>query len=307
VADMNRAAEAMLGLSFDRARGQPAADLLPAAAGVGRLLAGDRTPLEFTVGVDDTVRHYTAQATPLYDGRGRLHGRLLLLRDVTDQQRAEAQLLEQQRALATLQERERLARELHDSAGQVLAYVSLQAQSIRKSVHDGDTAAAEAQLAQLAAAAQGAHVDVRESILSLKAASAEDQPFAVVLSRYLDTYAARYDLHIELAVADGLADPFPPETSVQVLRVVQEALTNAHKHGQAHHIGVTVGRKNGGARVVVADDGQGFDPGAVGDGHYGLAIMRERMAQVGGRLAIESRPGMGTRVALEAPLIHGDN
>ena len=307
VADMNRAAEAMLGLALDRARGQPAAGLLPPAVDLGRLLGGDRTPLEFTVGAGDAARHTTAQATPLYDGRGRLHGCLLLLRDVTEQRRAEVQLLEQQRALATLQERERLARELHDSAGQVLAYVSLQAEAIRSSVRNGDTAAADAQLAQLAAAAQGAHADVRESILSLKTASIEDQPFAVALARYLDTYAARYDLRIELAVADGLADPFAPETSVQVLRVVQEALSNARKHGQAHHIGVTVGRQNGSARVVVVDDGQGFDPAAVGDGHYGLAIMRERMAQVGGRLAIESQPGTGTRVALEAPLIHGDN
>ncbi|MBP8949555.1 MAG: ATP-binding protein, partial [Candidatus Promineofilum sp.] len=194
-----------------------------------------------------------------------------------------------------------------DSAGQVLAYVSLQAQAIRQSVRDGKTAAAEAQLIQLAAAAQGAHVDVRESILSLKAVAAEDQPFAAALTRYLDTYAARYDLPIKLTVADGLDNPFAPEASAQVLRVVQEALTNARKHGQAHHVGVTVGRANGSARVVITDDGQGFDPGAVGDGHYGLAIMHERMAQVGGRLAIESQPGAGTRVALEAPLIHRGN
>ena len=233
VADMNRAAAAMLGTTLDRARGQPVAGLLPVAIDLRCLTAAKVTPLEFTIGGGDSARHTTAQATPLYDGRGRLHGCLLLLRDVTEQRRAEAQLLAQQRALATLQERERLARELHDSAGQVLAYASLQAEAIRKRVRDGDMAAADAQLAQLAAAAQGAHVDVRESILSLKAASAEGQPFATALARYLDTYAVRYDLHIELAVADGLADPFAPETSVQVLRVVQEALTNARKHGHA--------------------------------------------------------------------------
>ena len=307
VADMNRAAELMLGASLDRSRGRPAADLLPAGVDLGQPRDPKARPVDFTISSDDSARHTIAQVSPLYDGRGRLHGRLLLLRDVTEQRRAEAQLLAQQRALATLQERERLARELHDSAGQVLAYVSLQAQAIRQSVRDGNTAVADAQLAQLATAAQGAHVDVRESILSLKAVAAEDQPFAAALTRYLDTYAARYDLPIKLTVADGLDNPFAPEASAQVLRVVQEALTNARKHGQAHHVGVTVGRANGSARVVITDDGQGFDPGAVGDGHYGLAIMHERMAQVGGRLAIESQPGAGTRVALEAPLIHRGN
>ncbi len=302
VADMNRAAEVMLGAGLERARGQPVAGLLPVAMNLSCLMAEKATPLEFTIGAGDTARYTSAQATPLYDGRGRLHGRLLLLRDVTEQRRAEAQLLAQQRAMATLQERERLARELHDSAGQILAYVGLQAEAIGKHVRDGDTAAADAELRQLAAAARGAHVDVRESILSLKTATAENQSFAATLGRYLDTYATRYDLHIDLAVADGLDDPFAPETSVQVLRVVQEALTNARKHGEAHHVGVTVGRENGGARVVVADDGHGFDAAAVGEGHYGLAIMRERMAQVGGRLVIESRPGAGTRVVLDAPL-----
>lgn len=306
VADMNRAAEAMLGASLDRARGQPAAGSLPAALAWGRLLEGDGSPLEFTLGADDAARHYTVQATPLCDGRGRLHGRLLLLRDVTDQRQAEAQLLAQQRALATLQERERLARELHDSAGQVLAYVSLQAEAIRKRVRDGDVAAADAQLAQLAAAAQGAHADVRESILSLKAAPDTRRPFAAALRGYLDTYAEQYGLSIELTVAAGLDDPFTPEAGVQVLRVIQEALTNARQHGHARRVNVSVGRENGGARILVADDGCGFDPGAAGDGHYGLAIMRERMAQVGGRLAVDSRPGAGARVALDAPITHGE-
>jgi len=303
VADLNRTAMTMLAADADRDRGQPAADLLPAGVDLARLLE-DGQPMDFSRGDGNAARHYTAEVTPLRDGRGRLHGRLLLLRDVTDQRRAEAQLLAQQRALATLQERERLARELHDSAGQILAYVGLQAEAIRKYVRDGNTAAADAQLAQLAAAARGAHVDVRESILSLKTATAENQPFAAVLGHYLDTYATRYNVHIDLAVADGLDDPFAPETSVQVLRVVQEALTNARKHGHAGQVYVSLGRQNGAARLVVADDGRGFNTTAVGEGHYGLAIMRERMAQVGGRLAIESRPGAGTRVVLDAPLMY---
>jgi len=302
IADLNRAAELILGVNTRRARGQSAADLLPSAA----LPAGGVVQQEATLvtGPDNDRRYFTVQSSPLRDRRGLLHGRLLLLHDVTEQRLAAAQLLEQQRAWATLRERERLANELHDSAGQVLAYVSLQAQAIRKRVLDGDTAAAAAQLTQLADAAQGAHVDVREAILSLKAASAERRPFADTLSRYLATYADHYGVAIDLQVADGLGDPFAPEAGVQVLRVIQEALTNARKHGQAQHVAVEVGRENGDARVIVADDGRGFDATAPGDDHFGLAIMRERMAQIGGRLLIDSQPGRGTRVVLHAPIAH---
>ena len=83
-------------------------------------------------------------------------------------------MLEQQRVVATLQERERLARELHDSVGQVLGYLSLQAQTARKRLQDGDGEKAESLLGRLTDVAQHAHADVRESILALKAASSED-------------------------------------------------------------------------------------------------------------------------------------
>lgn len=297
IADLNRAAELILGVRTHHARGRAAADFLPPEARPVEGVA--ESEATFTIGPER--RHFTVQASPLRDRRGLLHGRLLLLHDVTDQRRAAAQLLAQQRAWATLRERERLANELHDSVGQELAYVSLQAQAIRQRMLDGDLAAAAALLTQLADAAQGAHVDVREAILSLKAASAE-RPFADILSRYLATYADHYGVRIDLRLADGLGDPFAPETGVQVLRVIQEALTNARKHGQARCVTIAVEHNDGDARVLVADDGRGFDAAAPGDGHFGLAIMRERMAQIGGRLLIDSQPGQGTRVVLHAPI-----
>jgi signal transduction histidine kinase len=96
-----------------------------------------------------------------------------------------------------------------------------------------------------------------------------------------------------------------------MLRVIQEALTNARKHGGAHRVRVTLEQEKGEAVIVVEDDGAGFDPNgfdagklATGhaDDHYGLAFMADRMAEIGGRLTIESEPGAGTRVVLHAPI-----
>ncbi len=108
-------------------------------------------------------------------------------------------------------------------------------------------------------------------------------------------------------MADDLDDnAFAPDTTAQLLRVITEALTNARRHGGASRVSVRVARTGDVARVTVADDGRGFDEGAPAnagvDAHFGLAFMHERMAQVGGGLAIDSRPGAGTRVTLTAPL-----
>ncbi len=244
------------------------------------------------------------QTSPLRDWRGLDMGRLLLLHDVTAQNRAQAQLLAQQRVLATLQERERLARELHDSAAQMLSYTSIQAQAIQKHVHDGNLATAEAQLARLAEVASAAHTDVRESILGLTASGGAAPQFLSSLDQYLAAYKANYGIATELAVADDLGeDDFAPAATVQLLRVIAEALTNARKHAHAGRVCVDVARADGMARITIADDGRGFDIGMAGAlEHYGLAFMRERMAQVGDRLAIDSRPGAGTWVVLDVPL-----
>lgn len=86
------------------------------------------------------------------------------------------------------------------------------------------------------------------------------------------------------------------------MRVVQEALANAHRHGRARAVSVALTRHNGRARLTISDDGRGFDAAASpDDGHFGLAIMRERATQVGGSLSIDSHPGVGTRIVVDVP------
>jgi signal transduction histidine kinase len=304
VIDMNPAAERAIQLPLDRAKGRLVGDLLPAHAdGIGR---GAALQTELSLGAPPQRREYTLEVSPLKDWRGVDVGSLLLLHDVTEQKRAQAQIVAQQRALATLQERERLARELHDGAGQMFGYVSLQAQAINKLLGDGHLAAAEGQLARLADVASAAHTDLRESILSLKAGAGPSPGFLAALRQYLAAYQNNYGIAVDLSVDGTLGDDdFAPDTTAQLLRVITEALTNARRHGQASHVAVSLARVESMAHVTIADDGRGFDTGEHGNGagdHFGLAFMRERMAQVGGSLDIDSRPGAGTCVTLDVPL-----
>ncbi len=247
--------------------------------------------------------------SPLEDRHGRELGRLLLLHDVTEERAAQGRLLEQERALAVLREREHLARELHDTVGQVLGYVSMQAQTAGKKVADGDVEAAALLLARLTDVAQHAHADVRESILALSAAPSGGWSFLPALRRYLDEVRADYAVQTELCAPPDMADdPVEPEVAVQVLRVVQEAVTNVRRHAGGSAVRVTVAQDDGTLRVTVADDGRGFTLAPADDGrngHFGLAFMRERMQEVGGSVDIVSQPGRGTSVSLAVGVASG--
>lgn len=307
IVDANSAAQDTLGAPASRLRGRAATDFLPAVL----LPATDVTETtssrsELSLGEGPSLRHYTLGVTPLKDRQERDLGHLLLLQDVTDEKTAQVRLLEQERLVATLVERERLARELHDGIGQVFGFLSLQAQSVRDRLRAGDEEKVDAMLSRLVEVAQDAHADVRASILDLRTGSARRPSFIPTLDRYLRDFSKDHGIYTEMQVGEGVDEKMlEADIAAQVLRVVQEALTNARRHGGAKSVSVHVHREDSKARIVVEDDGSGFDPGAVktgGNGHFGLSFMRERMTQINGEVEIVSRPGTGTRVILEIPV-----
>lgn len=305
-AGLNPAAEIMLGLRRVEAIGKrwqelaPAGPPLPAATAT---VAGEATALpEITLGGD--ARQYAGLLSALHDFRGLLMGYLLMLNDVTEQRRAQGQIVEQQRSLAALHEREHLARELHDSIGQVLGYASLQVETAGLLVDAGKYDAATAQLTRLAAVLQDAHADVRAQILDLRTTPSLQRPFFSVVRDYLDGYTSNYHIGTELAIDAALGEAtMTPEEQVQLFRILQEALSNTRKHADARRVRVTFAAGNGCLHMYIEDDGRGFAPDAAPDGgnHFGLQFMRERAAEIGGSLAATTAPGGGTRVAVAVP------
>ena len=241
----------------------------------------------------------------LQDHRGSPLAILALLHDITGQKRAQAEIVEQQRLVAILSERQQLARELHDGVAQVLSYAGLQARAIQKWIDLGDLAAAQEQARRLARVADDAHADIRASIRDLKLGSAPGWSLLSALERQVASFAENTGIAADLVVPPGLTqDPCRTDAGMQVLRVIQEALTNVRKHSGATSVRVSLDCSDGLVQITVVDNGRGFDTAAGGsdlEGHLGLGSMRERMIQIGGTVDIRSQPGAGTQVVLAIP------
>lgn len=307
VVDLNPAAERILDAPGGRARGLAAGDLLPAlgdaAAWPGGAGAG---PTELHLGEGSAARTYALQLNTLRHRDDFRLGYLVVLRDVTERKQEEARKIEHQRALATLRERDRLARELHDSLGQVLGFAKLQAHAARELLARGEAAQADALLARLGAIAQDAHTDIREFLLGARAGGAAELDFLPALEEYVRRFQATTDIATTLDAA-----PLPPGRTLepmagtQLLRILQEALTNVRKHARARSVRVALAVSDGHLDATVQDDGDGFDPARLGTAEettFGLRFMRERAGEVGGTVHVDSVPGGGTRVAVTVPL-----
>jgi len=314
VVSVNPAAEKILTRPAAQLRGRTWPEILPAPVNAPDQVQGISSsptepgmpgPAEIVIGADADALCYEVDFSPLTDQHDTVVGYLLLLHDISAQRRAQTQLLKQQQVLAVIRERERLARELHDSLGQVLAFVNAQGQTARLLLARGEVGAADVLVARLVDVAREADTDIRESILGLRAPLAH-QSFFPTLSAYLDQYQQRYGIRTQLSKPPGLADgALDPLVELQLLRIIQEALTNARKHAHASSVGIAFVVQDGQAQVTLQDDGRGFDPHeALGDsaGRIGLRVMRERAEEVGGNLDLHSQPGQGTRVVVTVPL-----
>ncbi|XUX00028.1 MAG: histidine kinase N-terminal 7TM domain-containing protein [Dehalogenimonas sp.] len=260
---------------------------------------------DISLGSGPGIRHFNLSLAPLSDRRGTLVGQTLFLRDITQEKLARAELIEQQKVTAMLEERERLARELHDGVAQVVGYMGMQAQAVRKLVSEANFKKADSILGRLIDVAKDAHADIRESILNLRSNPTQDWSFIPVVKQYLQNFQANYGIRADLCLIEPEEKiSIKPIAGVQLLRVIQEALTNSRKHGNAQNIKVTIQATDHRYLINVADDGCGFDIKHLeqqSGNHLGLVLMRERMKVIKGAMAIDSMPGNGTVVKLELP------
>jgi signal transduction histidine kinase len=228
---------------------------------------------------------------------------LVALSDLASIALTGARARETERHGAIVAERERIAREMHDSLAQVLGVTHLRLRQLgaRPDVAIVEPAAVE--IADLAGLVEEAYCDVREAILGLREASRVGRTLVESIAAYLARYAkqAGLDARLENDLGDDLV--LSPRVEVQLIRVIQEALTNVRKHGGATRVVVRLVECDDGVQIVVEDDGRGFDIGGtlLGRDGFGLHTMRERMSLVGGTLSIESAPGRGTRIIADVP------
>jgi len=213
-----------------------------------------------------------------------------------------ARLYERVQGMAALEERDRIGRELHDGLAQVLGYLHLKSTAIEDLLFSGRVAEAQAQLRDLREVAREAYGGVRESILGLRTTITPSAGLIPALTEYLHKFSRQSGISARLVMGDDVELEFAPVAEIQLLRTIQEALTNIRKHSQASRAWVRFEADGEQAVISIEDDGRGFDPSRIGqDGreHFGLQTMRERVESVGGTLHISTQPGQGVRVIVQ--------
>ena len=248
-------------------------------------------------------------AAPIRGSGGQIVGAVFVFDEVTERVRAEEGLQESagrlqhlSRRLLSVQEEERrhLSRELHDEFGQLLASITLHLQAAKSSAGSVALPSLDESIALL----QGAGAQMRNLALELRPTMLETAGLDTTLRWLAQQYQQRTGTVTEVVghVADVSAD-----VAIACFRVVQEALTNVVRHAEARHVWIELSQSEGLLKLVVRDDGIGFDVGRIREraadtGNLGLIGMRERVEILGGQLAVESEPGHGTRICAALPV-----
>ncbi|CAA9457504.1 MAG: diguanylate cyclase/phosphodiesterase (GGDEF & EAL domains) with PAS/PAC sensor(s) [uncultured Rubrobacteraceae bacterium] len=223
---------------------------------------------------------------PVRDEEGRVTSFVGVQNDITERIRAEEILSEIRRA-----ERRRIARDLHDivlqdlsGALQSLRLTHLQAKS------SGTSLDFDEELGALGRASSG----LRSAIYDLR--REKERPFLESVESLVElNQQATPERGIRLVIEEGFSVGLSGKESVELLRVLQEALTNVRRHSAARNVEVGLRMQDEAILIVVADDGRGFDPGS-GRAGVGLSAMRERVEGLGGEFEVRSQPGQGTEV-----------
>ncbi|KFB66320.1 PAS domain S-box protein [Candidatus Accumulibacter vicinus] len=259
--------------------------------------------------IDDVESDFTALCST---ARIRKNGEtriLLSLIDITDRKRAELHLAQSNERLRQLsqrllsvqeEERRALARELHDDFGQQLGALKVNLAMLERDV---EHAGHRRRLADCIEIAQYAREHIQDTARRLRPPILDDLGLAETLRWYARSQAERAGCVVE--VNDRLAN-LSPELETAAFRIVQEAVSNAIRHGKARRIVIDAAVDGRDLSLVIADDGCGFDPQAISYGFQsglGLIGMRERSALLGGRFALASQPGRGVRIAVTLPLL----
>jgi signal transduction histidine kinase len=216
----------------------------------------------------------------------------------------EIERMEQEnRFAAVVRERLRIARDLHDTLAHSLLALLTQIRLARRLV--GDPARVDGELAAAEEVAREGMTQARDAVMQLRYSPVRDDGLSEALRRMVKRLRDRIDIEVTVAVDDRAA-PLADRTTEAVFRIVEEAVRNVEKHAEARHIAITarvIGRDDGDHLVAeVVDDGVGFDPQETRHGHFGLVGVREQADLAGATLEIDSRPGEGTRVAVDVLL-----
>jgi len=204
---------------------------------------------------------------------------------------------------AIIDERRRIAREIHDGVAQSLSYLNLKTKLVSDSVSAQDTVKALTELGDIRKVVQDTYEDIRESIDQLST-EIKNLPIIPALANYVREFGANNGIKVQFDAPKGFPN-LSPVAELQLLRIVQESLTNVRRHAQASEVRVKLENTRDAVEMIVKDNGQGFtlaDLEKAPPGYHGLNIIRERAEGLGGSLDIATAPGEGTEIKVSLPI-----
>jgi signal transduction histidine kinase len=178
--------------------------------------------------------------------------------------------------------------------------------AVRLMLKNRQMEAADHQLLQLEEASRELFIDARQAVLGLRIAGQIGDGLTAMLEDFAAQFSQLGNVPVEVVVAPGVESlPLTTEAELQLLRIVQEALTNVRKHASATQARVSLRINDGVLELTVGDNGKGFDVEDYGLNHrsrFGLSTMRERAEAIGAEFNLDSEPGAGTRVTVRLAL-----
>jgi signal transduction histidine kinase len=219
-------------------------------------------------------------------------------------QEAQARLIDQAQETAVIEERRRIARDLHDEVTQTIYSASLITEVLPQ-VWERSPEEGRRNLTKLRQLVRGALAEMRTLLFELRPAALENTDLQLLLPQLADAFSGRTRIPVRVRV-DG-EEKLPVAVKVAFYRISQEALNNVAKHAGATEVSLTFEQKEDGARLVVVDNGRGFDPAAAGSEGMGLISMRERAAAIGAQMEVKSKLGVGAELLLRwQPVMHDE-
>ncbi|MFQ5856240.1 MAG: ATP-binding protein [Anaerolineae bacterium] len=205
------------------------------------------------------------------------------------------------------EERIRIARELHDETGQVLASLVISLEAIERSLPP-EISTVRQRLARTRVLTEHTIADIRRLIADLRPGALDELGLVAAIRWCSENHLEPLGIALDLQTDGLVSGRLPEELETVLFRITQEAIGNIARHAGARRVNIHLSRRDGEVHLVIEDDGEGFDPDAVqpardGTQGLGLAGMRERASLLGGQVRIRSRPGYGTRIDVELPML----
>jgi PAS domain S-box-containing protein len=299
IVNWNRSAEHLYGYSAEEVKGRSVAILVPPdrsgelADILERLKHGERIERFETVRVrkDGQPIDVSVTISPIKDANGKIIGASTIAQDITER-KARAAALETERA--------RIARDLHDSLGQSLAFLHRKLDEFTSTNILPEIEPIHTQLTRMRDVANEAYELVRGMLAAARPSNSTGLATALLAQAQSARNRARFKVNL---ANEGQPRRLSPIVQHQALYIFQEALSNVVRHANAQHVDLKLVWTEDILTIILADDGCGFDPNtSLADGHYGLTIMQERAEEINGFLSITSRPTVGTELTLRLPL-----